>query len=362
MAADLPDHLLPTTLVGSYSQPDWLIDRGRLGERLPARVRARELWRVPEGQLAEAQDDATVLALHDQERAGIDIVTDGEMRRESYSNHFANALDGIDLEQPGVAIDRTGREVPVPRVTGEIRRSRPVEAGHVAFVREHTRRPIKITLPGPFTMTQQAQNDFYPDEESLALAFAEAVNGELHDLFAAGVDVVQLDEPYLQARPEAARRYALPALDRALAGAGGRTVLHVLLRLRQVRGRQALGLRFSSLSSTPARPTRSRSRPPSPGSTSSCSSSCPRSGSTWEFWTLRDEQIEIRGARGGSHPLRVQARAGRASGRGARLRHEVPAATGRLREAPGDGERRRARARRALLKVSSTTRDTHGTH
>ncbi|MEE9278863.1 MAG: 5-methyltetrahydropteroyltriglutamate--homocysteine methyltransferase [Myxococcota bacterium] len=223
----LPDRLLPTTLVGSYSQPDWLIDRRRLGERLPARVRARELWRVPERQLAEAQDDATILALHDQERAGIDIVTDGEMRRESYSNHFANALDGIDLDRPGVAIDRTGREVPVPRVAGEIQRSRPVEAEHVAFVREHTRRPIKITLPGPFTMTQQAQNDYYPDEESLALAFAEAVNAELRDLFAAGVDVVQLDEPYVQARPEAARRYAVPALDRALAGATGRTVLHV---------------------------------------------------------------------------------------------------------------------------------------
>jgi 5-methyltetrahydropteroyltriglutamate--homocysteine methyltransferase len=222
---DLP--ILPTTLVGSYAQPDWLIDRARLGERLPPRVRAAELWRIDPGQLEEAQDDATVLALHDQERAGIDILTDGEMRRESYSNRFANALEGVDLDHPGTAIDRTGKEVPVPRVTGEIRRTRTVEADHIAFLKTHTRRPLKITLPGPFTMAQQAQNDHYPDGASLAMGYAEAVNEEVHDLFAAGVDVVQIDEPYLQARSEEARRYAIPAIDRAFKEASGTTALHM---------------------------------------------------------------------------------------------------------------------------------------
>ena len=219
--------LLPTTLVGSYAQPDWLIDRARLGARVPARVRAEELWRIDPKQLEEAQDDATILALHDQERAGIDVLTDGEMRRESYSNRFANALSGVDLDNPGSAIDRTGKEVPVPRVTGAITRERTVEANHVAFLKAHTDRPLKITLPGPFTMTQQAQNEYYPDEESLSLAYAAAVNAEMHDLFAAGVDIVQIDEPYVQARAEAARRYAIPAIDRAMEGGSGTTALHV---------------------------------------------------------------------------------------------------------------------------------------
>jgi len=219
--------ILPTTLVGSYSQPDWLIDRARLGERLPARVRARELWRIAPDQLAEAQDDATVLAICDQERAGIDILTDGEMRRESYSNQFANALSGLDLDNEGSAVDRTGKDVPVPRITGPIERLRPVEVDHIALIKDHTDRPIKITLPGPFTMTQQAQNEFYPDDRSLALAYADAVNSEMHDLFSAGVDIVQIDEPYVQARAEAAREYAVEAIDRALRGAKGTTALHV---------------------------------------------------------------------------------------------------------------------------------------
>jgi 5-methyltetrahydropteroyltriglutamate--homocysteine methyltransferase len=194
---------LVTTVVGSYPQPDWLIDRARLGERLPPRVRARELWLVPDRWLEQAQDDATRLAVQDMERAGVDIVTDGEMRRESYSNRFATALDGVDLERPGVALDRTGHENPVPRVVGPVRRTRPVEVRDVRFLRAITTRRIKITVPGPFTMTQQAQNDFYADDRSLALAYAEAVNDELRDLKAAGADVVQIDEPYLQARPEA---------------------------------------------------------------------------------------------------------------------------------------------------------------
>ena len=217
---------LVTTVVGSYPQPDWLIDRKRLLERLPPRVRARELWRIPEPFLEEAHDDATRLAVHDMERAGVEVITDGEMRRESYSNRFATALDGIDLDNPGVALDRTGHENPVPRVVGPIRRTRPVEARDVEFLRSITDRRIKITVPGPFTMTQQAQDDYYDDERSLALAYAEAINEELRDLKAAGADVVQIDEPYLQARPERAREYGVDAIDRALDGIEGDTVLH----------------------------------------------------------------------------------------------------------------------------------------
>ncbi len=189
-------------------------------------MRARELWRVPEPFLEEAQDDATRLAVQDLERAGVDVVTDGEMRRESYSNRFATALDGVDLDDPGVALDRTGHENAVPRVVGPICRTRPVEVGDVEFLRSITARRIKITVPGPFTMTQQAQNDYYADDRSLALAYAEAVNGELRDLKAAGADVVQIDEPYLQARPEPAREYAIEAINRALDGVEGETVLH----------------------------------------------------------------------------------------------------------------------------------------
>jgi 5-methyltetrahydropteroyltriglutamate--homocysteine methyltransferase len=217
---------LTTTVVGSYPQPHWLIDRDRLGERLPPRVRARELWRVAEPLLEEAQDDATRLAVQDMERAGVDVITDGEMRRESYSNRFATALDGIDLDNPGVALDRTGHENPVPRVAGPIHRTRPVEVRDVEFLRSITDRRIKITVPGPFTMTQQAQNDHYDDERSLAFSYAEAVNAELRDLKAAGADVVQIDEPYLQARPEPAREYAVEAINRALDGIEGETVLH----------------------------------------------------------------------------------------------------------------------------------------
>jgi 5-methyltetrahydropteroyltriglutamate--homocysteine methyltransferase len=217
---------LVTTVVGSYPQPNWLIDRERLGERLPPRVRARELWRVAEPFLEEAQDDATRVAVRELERADVDVITDGEMRRESYSNRFATALDGVDLDNPGVALDRTGHENPVPEVVGPIRRTRPVEVRDVEFLRSITDRRIKITVPGPFTMTQQAQNDHYTDDRSLALAYAEAVNEELRDLKEAGADVVQIDEPYLQARPEPAREYAVEAINRALDGIDGDTVLH----------------------------------------------------------------------------------------------------------------------------------------
>ncbi len=217
---------LMTTVVGSYPQPGWLIDRDRLGERLPPRVRARELWRVSDPFLEEAQDDATRLAVQDMERAGIDVITDGEMRRESYSNRFATALEGVDLDEPGMALDRTGHENPVPRVVGPIRRTRPVEVRDVEFLRSITDRRIKITVPGPFTMTQQAQNDHYADDRELAFAYAAAVNDELRDLKAVGADIVQIDEPYLQARPQAASEYAVEAIDRALDGIEGDTVLH----------------------------------------------------------------------------------------------------------------------------------------
>ncbi len=219
--------LFPTSLVGSYPQPDWLIDRERLAGRFPPRVRARELWRVGTEYLEQAQRDATRLAIRDQERAGLDIITDGEIRRESYSNRFATALGGVDIENPGTALDRSGHPNPVPRVVGPIRRRHPVEVEDLRFLRANTERTIKITVPGPFTMSQQAQNDHYPDQEGLAFAYAEAVNEEIKDLFAAGADIVQLDEPYLQARPDKARRYGVPVLNRALDGVIGTTAVHI---------------------------------------------------------------------------------------------------------------------------------------
>ena len=219
--------LLPTSLVGSYPQPDWLIDRVRLAGRFPPRVRAKELWRVAPEWLEQALDDATLIAIRDQERAGLDIVTDGEMRRESYSNRFATALDGVDLDNPGMALDRSGEPNPVPRVVGPIRRRHAVEVRDVRFLRENTDRPIKITVPGPFTMAQQAQNDFYEDEAEMARDYAAAVNEEIRDLFAAGADIVQIDEPYMQARPDKARAYGLEALRVALDGVEGRTALHI---------------------------------------------------------------------------------------------------------------------------------------
>ncbi|TME94800.1 MAG: 5-methyltetrahydropteroyltriglutamate--homocysteine methyltransferase [Chloroflexi bacterium] len=218
--------LLLTTVVGSYPQPDWLVDRAMLGSRLPPRTRAKEIWRVAPEQLEQAQDDATVVAIRDLERAGIDIITDGEIRRESYSNRFATALQGMDLDRPGTALDRTGHPTPVPRVVGPVRRTRPVEVRDVEFLRANTDRPIKATLPGPFTMSQQAQDDYYKDEAELAMALAVAVNEEIRALFAAGADVVQIDEPYLQARSEKARRFAIPAINRALDRVQGTTALH----------------------------------------------------------------------------------------------------------------------------------------
>ncbi|MGA8248214.1 MAG: hypothetical protein WB797_15020 [Nocardioides sp.] len=219
--------LLPTSLVGSYAQPDWLIDRARLAGRFPPRVRARELWRVAPEHLEQAQDDATLLAIRAQEEAGLDIITDGEMRRESYSNHFATALEGVDIDHPGTALDRSGHPNPVPRIAGPIVRPRPIEVRDVEFLKAHTDHVVKMTVPGPFTMSQQAQNDHYPDLESAAMAYAAAVNAEIKDLHAAGADIVQVDEPYMQARPDAARAYGLAALQAALDGVTGTTAVHI---------------------------------------------------------------------------------------------------------------------------------------
>jgi 5-methyltetrahydropteroyltriglutamate--homocysteine methyltransferase len=219
--------VLLTTVVGSYPQPDWLVDRQTLGRGMVPRVRARELWRIPEAFLEQAQDDATLLAVRAMERAGVDIISDGEVRRESYSNRFATALDGVDITRPGTVTGRTGRPTTVPRVVGPIRRAHAVQVRDVAFLRRNTERRIKATLPGPFTMSQQAQNDYYPDEEALALDYAAAVNEEIHELFEAGADVVQLDEPWMQARPEQAGRFAAKAINRALEGVQGTTAVHL---------------------------------------------------------------------------------------------------------------------------------------
>jgi 5-methyltetrahydropteroyltriglutamate--homocysteine methyltransferase len=222
----MPDHALPTTVVGSYPQPAWLVDRALLAKGVP-RVRLRAMWRVPEPLLEEAQDDATRVAIGEMERAGIDIVTDGEIRRESYSNRFATALEGVDAANPGLIRDRNGKETQVPRVVGRIRRTRPIELRDMQFLRRHTDRPAKITLPGPFTLAQQAMNEAYRDVDELAMDFAVAVNAEALDLQAAGADVIQLDEPWLRNDPEAARRFAVPAINRALAGLTVPTVLHL---------------------------------------------------------------------------------------------------------------------------------------
>jgi 5-methyltetrahydropteroyltriglutamate--homocysteine methyltransferase len=219
--------LFPTSLVGSYPQPEWLIDRAKLAGRFPPRVRAKELWRIPAEYLDQAQDDATILAIKAQEEAGLDIITDGEMRRESYSNRFATALEGVDLDNPGTALDRSGHPNPVPRVAGKIRRKHAVEVRDLQFLKANTDRMVKITVPGAFTMSQQAQNDFYASEEEMALDYATAVNAEIKDLFAAGADIVQIDEPYMQARPAKAREYGLKAVNRALEGVTGTIALHI---------------------------------------------------------------------------------------------------------------------------------------
>jgi 5-methyltetrahydropteroyltriglutamate--homocysteine methyltransferase len=251
MPAALPR--LPTSIVGSLPQPDWLIDRDRLAHQFPPRVRARELWRVAPEKLQEAQDDATILAVRAQERAGLDIVTDGEMRRESYSNHFATALMGIDLDSPGSVTNRSGRPIPVPRVVGDIARPEPIQTRDVRFLRAQTDRTIKITVPGPFTMAQQSQDDHYGDDRALALAYADVVRAEIADLFSAGADIVQIDEPWLQARPEIARKYGVEVVSRALEGATGPTALHLCFGYAAMVSERPEGYSFlPELADTPA--------------------------------------------------------------------------------------------------------------
>lgn len=224
---NLPKHLLPTTVVGSYPQPEWLVDRAMLSKSVP-RTRMHAMWRLPAEHLEEAQDDATIVAIRDMERAGIDIVTDGEIRRESYSNRFSTALDGVDADNPAMITARTGNtQTPVPRVVGPVKRKGPVELHDMQFLRRNTDRAAKITLPGPFTMSQQAKNEFYKDDEELAMAFAEAVNAEARDLEKAGADVIQLDEPWVRNNPELAKRYAVKAINRALQGITIPTVVHL---------------------------------------------------------------------------------------------------------------------------------------
>ena len=276
--------LFPTSLVGSYPQPDWLIDRERLAHRFPPRVRALELWRVDPGYLEQAQQDATLLAIRAQEDAGLDIITDGEMRRESYSNRFATALEGVDIDNPGTALDRSGHPNPVPRIVGPIRRRHPVEVDDLKFLRAHTDRTVKITVPGPFTMAQQAQNDYYPSREAAALGYAEAVNDEVRDLFEAGADIVQLDEPYLQARPEEARSYGVAVLNRALQGITGTTAVHVCFGYAAI-----IHDRPEDIRSCPNWPPpvviRFLSRPPSPAWTARCWPGWTARRSSWASWT-----------------------------------------------------------------------------
>nr|WP_201776651.1 hypothetical protein [Allosalinactinospora lopnorensis] len=276
--------LFPTSLVGSYPQPYWLIDRDRLKDRFPPRVRARELWRIGDDLLEEALDDATTLAVQAQLSAGLDIFTDGEARRESYSNHFATALEGVDIDNPGVALDRSGEPNPVPRVAGPIRRRAAVAARDAAFLRGHTDKPIKVTIPGPFTMAQQAQNDHYSDERSLALAYAAAVNEEVHETFAAGADIVQLDEPYMQARAAKAQEYGVEVLSRALEGAPGRPrCTSASATPRSSTTDRTPTPSFRSWRTPPL--TRSPSRPRSPASTARSWSACPARPSSSACWT-----------------------------------------------------------------------------
>ena len=235
--------LLPTCLVGSYPQPDWLIDRERLSKQVP-RVRAHDLWRIAPHLLEGAQDDATILAIRDQERAGLNIISDGEQRRESYSNRFATALDGVDIDNPGTTINRTGKSIQVPRIVGPVRRRAPVEVRDVEILRANTAGRIKATVPGPFTMGKQAQDDHYRDEEALAMDFAAAVNAEIQDLFAAGADIVQIDEPWMQQHPDRARAYGIKVLNRAVEGVAGTTVVHLCFGYAAVVNNKPSGYSF----------------------------------------------------------------------------------------------------------------------
>ena len=341
--------LFPTTLVGSYPQPDWLIDREKLAGRFPPRVRAKELWRVAPEWLEQAQDDATLLAIRDQERAGLDIITDGEMRRESYSNRFATALEGVDIDNPGTALDRSGHPNPVPRVVGKIRRKHAVEVRDLEFLQAPTPTgTVKITVPGPFTMSQQAQNDFYKRRGELALDYAAAVNEEIKDLFAAGADIVQIDEPYMQARPEKARavRRRRRSTARSTASpAPPRCTSASATPRSSTTGRRAIR-------SCPSSPTRALKQISIETAQSNldCVGARQAAGQDDHPRRARPQRHERRDAGDGrrAHPPRAALRAGREDRRRARLRHEVPAARRRLRQDEGDGRRRGDRQRKEV--------------
>jgi 5-methyltetrahydropteroyltriglutamate--homocysteine methyltransferase len=346
---NLPKHLLPTTVVGSYPQPDWLVDRALLSKSVP-RTRMHEMWRVAEEHLEQAQDDATIVAIRDMERAGIDIVTDGEIRRESYSNRFATALEGVDADNPAIIVTRSGQQTPVPRVVGKIRRTRPVELRDMQFLRKNTDRPAKITLPGPFTMSQQARDEFYGDDDELAMAFAEAVNAEALDLEKAGADVIQLDEPWVRNNPELARRYAVKAINRALRGITVPTVVHLCFGYAAVvpGSTKPAGYSFlSELADTSADQISIEAAQPKLdlGVLKDLSGKKIMLG----VLDLGDPSIEsvdtiadrIRNGLKYVAAERLFARA--------RLRHEIHATAGCVRKAEGDGRSRPTRARRAWL-------------
>ena len=340
----MPLSLLPTSLVGSYPQPEWLIDRNALAGRFPPRVRAKELWRVAPEWLEQAQDDATLLAIRDQEEVGLDIITDGEMRRESYSNRFATALDGVDIDNPGVALDRSGHPNPVPRIVGKVSRRHPVEVRDVKFLRANTDRMIKMTVPGPFTMSQQAQNDFYKDEEEMALDYAVAVNAEIKDLFAAGADIVQIDEPYMQARPDKARQYGLKALDEALSGVYGRTAVHICFGYAAIIHVRPSGYSFlPELASALVRQVSIETAQ----SNLDCSVLERAADEDHHPRRARSFRHDDRDARdgGGAHPPRARSCAGRADRDRAGLRHEISAARSCLPQTAVDDRWRPHRAR-----------------
>ena len=338
--------LFPTTLVGSYPQPEWLIDRKKLAGRFPPRVRARELWRVPEAFLGEAQDDATIVAIKAQEDAGLDIVTDGEIRRESYSNRFATALEGVDIDNPGSALDRSGHPNPVPRIVGRIRRKHAVEVEDLKFLKRNTNRKVKITVPGPFTMSQQAQNDFYPSAEAAAMDYAVAVNSEIKDLFAAGADVVQIDEPYMQARPAKAEDYGLKALNAALDGVDGVTAVHICFGYAAIIHERPSGYSFlRQLKGCACRQVSLETAQ----SRLDCSVLGDLKGKKIMLGVidLSDMNVETAGNGGGADPQSAALRRCRGHHRRAGLRDEISASRRGVRQNEGDGRRGRDRARRA---------------
>ena len=341
---NLPKHLLPTTVVGSYPQPEWLVDRAMLSKVVP-RTRLHAMWRLPAEHLEEAQDDATIVAIRDMERAGIDIVTDGEIRRESYSNRFATALEGIDDENPAMITSRSGHQTPVPRVVGPVKRRGPVELHDMEFLRQNTDRAAKITLPGPFTMSQQAKNEFYKDDEELAMAFAAAVNAEALDLQKAGADVIQLDEPWVRNNPDLARRYAVKAINRALEGITVPTVVHLCFGYAAVvpGSTKPAGYSFlAELADTSGRADLDR------GGAAEARSRRAQGSVVEEDHARRarprQSRDRIRRCGGRPDPQRAEARRRGSPCRRPRLRHEIHAAPYSVRKTEGDVRRGRRRA------------------